>query len=145
MKKKGKNPIPVYERIMRVTNIPNINKKNKCWEFNGAKNNAGYGMINVDSVKKMQLAHRIVGVHHGLNKEQEIQHTCLNKLCVNPNHLVNGDAKTRSDRMEKASKVFRPFNSKEFMFRTCEVCGNTDYLPHFKRKHSHCQNNSEHK
>lgn len=148
MKKKGKKPVAVSERIIKLSIIPKnkdgSNKKNACWEFTGCKNNAGYGMINVDSVQKMQLAHRVMGIEHGLNKEQEIQHTCLNRLCVNPHHLVNGDAKSRTNRMEKAS-VFRPFKSREFMYRTCEVCQKTDYLPHYKRKHSQCQNNSEHK
>ena len=53
--KRGRKVRPVYDRVMSMTNIPKNDKgkpDNKaCWEFQGAKNNAGYGMIRKENVK----------------------------------------------------------------------------------------------
>lgn len=147
--KRGRKVRPVYDRVMSMTNIPKNDKgkpDNKaCWEFQGAKNNAGYGMIRKENEKKaMQLAHRAIGISIGLDENQEIQHTCLNKLCVNPKHLVNGNAQTRNDRMYKAG-IYRPHQDPNWRYKTCEHCGGTTTGRHFASKHSNCHNISLHK
>lgn len=138
----GRKPKPVFYRIMDKTEIPRYKngniKEHECWIYKGAKNNAGYGLIRQEGVKQMVLVHRVIGQQHGLSLDKEVQHTCLNSLCVNPKHLVNGDSKTRTQRMEKQGS-YRPFRDKDFMYPVCEHCGGQDYLPHFKRKHSLCQ------
>lgn len=64
-----------------------------CWEWTAAKRN-GYGTIHTGSVKdgtkRMSMAHRVmyeqttgVEIPDGL----EIDHLCMNKVCVNPDHL----------------------------------------------------------
>jgi hypothetical protein len=125
-----------YDRVMRRTDIPK--DKSKCWLWTGPVNNAGYGMIRGnDGVPKMTTVHRIVGIHKGLDaKRREIQHTCLTKHCVNPAHLVEGNAKSRSDRI--IAKHGPNFNKPKDPYLTCLHCERTDYVTWFSRKHKDC-------
>ena len=99
MFKKERKRIPAYNRVMRRTLIPT--DKNDCWLWTGPVNNAGFGMIkeDLDIENKMVTVHRVVARHKGLDITKEINHTCLNKICVNPDHLIYGNAKDRSDRI----------------------------------------------
>lgn len=125
----------VYNRL-----ISRIRKtKNGCWEWLGATNNAGYGLIHDERhlTGGMMTVHRVMARHVGLDIEHnEIQHTCLNKLCVNPNHLVMGDPRTRTDRLIKkyGSDYIRP---KEKYYK-CEHCNRTTHFVWFKRIHKDC-------
>ncbi len=124
-----------YDRVMKRTTIPK--DQSKCWLWTGPVNNAGYGMIRGDNgIPKMTTVHRVVGIHKGLDSEGEIQHTCLTKHCVNPDHLVQGDSKTRHTRI--VEKHGRNFQKAKNPYKTCEHCGNTDHVTWFSRKHSEC-------
>lgn len=124
-----------YDRVMKRSKIPK--DKSKCWLWCGPVNNAGYGMIRGnDGIPKMTTVHRVVGVHIGLDHRKEIQHTCLTKNCVNPDHLVNGNAKTRHQRIEK--KHGKHFKTPKNPYRTCEHCGVTTYITYYSRKHKDC-------
>ena len=67
----------------------NIGEPDECWEWLGARGYYhGYGQIRVG--KGMTAAHR---VSYELSKGpippgMVVHHTCFNKLCVNPGHLV---------------------------------------------------------
>lgn len=124
-----------YDRVMRRTKIPK--NKDECWLWCGPVNNAGYGMIRGnDGFPKMTTVHRVVGIHKGLNHRKEIQHTCLVKHCVNPDHLVNGNPQNRTDRMKKKYNGVwqRPKNP----YKTCEHCGITTHVVWFNRVHKDC-------
>src|SRR3954470_22385819 len=58
-----------------------------CWEWTGARFRGGYGSIRLDG--RTQLAHRIVYalVHGDLSADQQIDHLCRNRACVNPAHM----------------------------------------------------------
>lgn len=64
-----------------------VDKTDDCWIWTAGKFTAGYGTFKVNG--KNRLAHRLayqlmVGdIPDGLL----IDHTCYNKLCVNPSHL----------------------------------------------------------
>jgi hypothetical protein len=125
-----------YERMMKRVDIPK--DKSKCWLWTGPVNNAGYGMIRGnDGVPKMMTVHRVAGKEKGLDLENhEVQHTCLTKNCVNPDHLVEGNAKSRHDRVvEKYGKHFQKAKDPHM---TCLHCGRTDHVTWFSRKHKHC-------
>lgn len=124
-----------YERVMLRTKIPD--NKNECWLWCGPVNNAGYGMIRGnDGVPKMTTVHRIVGVHKGLDHRKEIQHTCLTKYCVNPDHLVNGDSKSRSKRI--IQKHGSNFQKPKIPYRVCKHCKGKSHIVWFSRKHGDC-------
>lgn len=125
-----------YERVLTRTIIPE--DKSQCWLWCGPVNNAGYGMIRGnDGYPKMTTVHRISAQHKGLDiQRKEVQHTCLTKNCVNPDHLVLGNAKTRSDRIIK--KHGRNFMKPKKPFRKCKHCNKTSHVVWFSRHHKNC-------
>jgi hypothetical protein len=81
--------------LQRLLNKIEINNTTNCWEYQGGKNNLGYGMIRDD--KKMRTAHRVSYEEHSQTKIPShlvVMHSCDNPCCVNPQHLSLG---TRSD------------------------------------------------
>jgi len=145
---------PILERLYKRTNIP-LNKdgtysKKQCWEWHGVTNNAGYGMMKVSAEYGMATVHRISMVEHNKTMQYgdkvEVLHTCGNKSCVNPDHLMIGDIKDRVRLQIKYNNVNnKTFFDKKFMWPVCEHCGGTNYRPHFKRLHSLCEYNAKHK
>lgn len=125
-----------YERMMQRVKIPQ--NKNDCWLWCGPVNNAGYGMCRGnDGVPKMMTVHRIAAQHKGLDiKRKEVQHTCLTKNCVNPDHLVIGNPQTRCDRI--MNKHGRNFQRPKKPYKKCPHCGIKEYVTWFSRKHGDC-------
>lgn len=65
-----------------------------CLEWTDEPNSGGYGSLRVEGVKV--LAHRYsYEMYHGpIPDGHEVHHKCLNRICVNPDHL---ETKTISD------------------------------------------------
>jgi hypothetical protein len=69
-----------------------VKQPNGCWDWQGARNNKGYGLIRAG---KMRLAHRVAFViwHGELLSGVLVAHQCDRPCCVNPGHLFATDHK----------------------------------------------------
>lgn len=81
-------------------------KSNGCWDWNGSKDNYGYGFFSVG--KKMRRVHRVSwNLYNGeILNGLYVLHKCDNPSCVNPDHLFLG---TQQDNMrDRAVKGRNP-------------------------------------
>ena len=103
--------------VDRYVNLELFNKKqnklaNGCWEWTGITNNAGYGFIGFIYADKtdrtrgrgMMTTHRLAWIikHNRLPTKRNINHTCNNKLCLNPDHLSEGTQQDKLNQMVAA-------------------------------------------
>jgi HNH endonuclease len=105
--------------VDRWINLDLFNSKqqpiaNGCVEWTGVRSNVGYGFVgfNYGPGKTspsglpcgMMTAHRLAWMlhHNRLPTLPNINHTCHNKLCVNPDHLEEGTQREKLDEMSKA-------------------------------------------
>lgn len=86
-----------------------------CWEWTGSRNQKGYGKLKIKSVTK--LTHRLSYQEANdcvLPASVVVRHTCDNRVCWNPQHLISGthadNAADRSSR-NRSSIVGRPKGS----------------------------------
>lgn len=72
-----------------------------CWEWTAYKSALGYGNFKVQG--KHQLSHRVAfELYKGsIPNGNIVRHTCNNRSCVNPEHLVLG---TQFDNMDDLAK-----------------------------------------
>lgn len=88
--------------------------ENGCWEWNGALNDSGYGVVSAyheNDKSKLEYVHRLsYFLHKGeIPSDKIIDHICNNSKCLNPDHL------RLLDHEENA------VNAKEIP--TCGICG----------------------
>lgn len=79
-----------YGRVFHSAYI--VNPETNCWEWQKL-NSAGYGRVFVDG--KMRPAHRHIyeKIKGHIPNGLQLDHTCRNRCCVNPDHLEPVTAK----------------------------------------------------
>jgi hypothetical protein len=97
--------LPLIDRLLNKVIVNDITD---CWEFQGGKNNIGYGMIR--DGKGMRTTHRVSYEEHSQTKIPPglvVMHSCDNKICCNPAHLTVGTHKDNSqDMIRKGRHLF---------------------------------------
>lgn len=89
-------------------------KKASCWEWQGARNNTGYGTVAWRG--RVYTAHRIAAWLTGLVESPSapsatrelthVLHKCDNRLCCNPNHFFLGSyAENQRDAYRKGRRA----------------------------------------
>jgi hypothetical protein len=91
----------------------------ECWPWQGCSDGSGYGVLTVN--KRQIRAHRYAyELTSGPIPESEeyhgtvVRHTCDNRICCNPAHLVLGTQKDNvRDMMERGKPGYRHFRGEE--------------------------------
>lgn len=136
------NYLPLLDRLL---NLVVINKTTDCWEWQGGKNNIGYGLIRDGN--KMRTVHRVSYEEHNnvkIPKYKCVCHTCDNMLCVNPAHLwIGSQQDNMQDMVKKDRHRFGGDAIKKQPLGKCIHCGTIQPVNTLARYHNNnCPNKS---
>lgn len=114
-------------------------QENGCYLWTAAKNNIGYGMFRYFG--KMRTTHRIMAEWEGFDiKNKDVYHTCGVYNCVNPQHLLVGSKRDRTQMMLKRGNAGRGMLGKKHKLVHCVHCNRDIPAPTYGLHHGdRCQ------
>lgn len=95
----------MFEGSTRIT----VNESG-CWEWQGSLNTHGYGHLLIGRGHNY-TAHRLIYrlLVGTLNKHSVVRHSCDNRKCINPDHLLLGTAQDNvNDRVARVALPREP-------------------------------------
>lgn len=135
---------PIEERFwVKVEMIP----FHSCWEWSACTLDFGHGQFNVGNKKRI-LAHVYSYILHKgpVPEGLQVNHTCDNPGCVNPDHLYSGTQQDNMDDIRERKRSghlkkthcpqgheYSPDNllKRDDGYRDCKICA--------RRRNSECQ------
>jgi hypothetical protein len=101
--------LPLSVRILNKVRVPN--DEGACWLWTGALRN-GYGVVGAGRREDGVIyVHRwMCQWHYGaIPSGADVCHTCHNRRCVRPTHLVAGTRAENMQQSQEAGRLRRPY------------------------------------
>jgi hypothetical protein len=141
---------PRKDNKTRLSSKFTVDPVTGCHNFTGNLNNAGYGLfryhVNEVLSKMISVSRASYLMYVGpLEPGQMVIHTCNNKKCINPEHLLAG---TRTEmikhKLENIGKVFGKEKGYKMRLTECEHCHQTVAVNTYGRYHGNkCKHYTE--
>lgn len=129
----------IYTRLVNKTEIDTTTG---CWNYQGCKNNIGYGMFRLSKKLGMTTAHKAMFEEYyqtKIPKNNVVIHSCFNYLCINPDHLSIGTRKDVTRHMMKHDR--QDFYGSRSRYK-CMYCDTVTTKAMLHRWHNDkCKNN----
>lgn len=103
----GRKQLPTLSPDMRVRFWSYVHKTDLCWNWTGHRLESGYCQFRVGD--KRYRVHRLsYFMHTGKQPTGIIMHTCDNRTCCNPAHLIDGSNAENSEDMVRKGRSHSP-------------------------------------
>ncbi|MEI9569483.1 HNH endonuclease signature motif containing protein [Atlantibacter hermannii] len=100
----GKKTLPRKSKSLEDRLLAGFKKVGECWVWNKSVASSGYGQIRLN-YKNLRANRASYMVFKGeIPDGMVVRHTCDNKLCINPDHLILGSCKDNSQDMVERNR-----------------------------------------